>query len=44
MVWLAVMLMFFRPADALPVTDRSLKVLAPLMVIVPAEALVKDTL
>ena len=41
MVWLAVTLMIFKPVEVMPVTDRSLKVLAPLMVTVPAPTLVK---
>jgi hypothetical protein len=44
MVWLAVTLMIFRPAEVMPVKDRLLKLLAPLMVTVPAEVLVKATL
>ena len=44
MVWLAVTLMFFRPAEVMPVKDRLLKLLTPLMVAVPADVLVKATL
>ena len=44
MVWFAVTLMIFRPAEVMPVKDRLLKLLAPLMVTVPAEVLVKATL
>jgi len=44
MVWLAVTLMTFKPAEVMPVKDRLLKLLAPLMVTVPAEVLVKVTL
>ena len=44
MVWLAVTLMFFRPVEVMPVKDKLLKLLAPLMVTVPALVLVKATL
>ncbi len=44
MVWLAVRLIIFRPADVIPVKDRLLKLLAPLRLTVPADVLVKATL
>ena len=44
MVWFAVTLMIFRPAEMMPVKDRLLKVLALRRVAVPSEVLVKDTL
>ncbi len=43
MVWLAVRETTFKPAAVMPVKDRLLKVLVPLMVNVPAEVLVKAT-
>ena len=43
-VWLAVRETTFKPAAVMPVKDRLLKVLVPLMVNVPADVLVKETL
>ena len=44
MVWLSVTETTFKPAAVIPVTDKLLKVFAPLSVTVPADVLVKLTL
>ena len=43
-VWLADREITFRPAEVIPVNDRLLKLLAPLIVTVPDEVFVKSTL